>query len=360
MFLFSTSMLLYLNYLAGFNIGAAPVLALEYAPGGRECQCGRCGQATPTRIDASSAPFGASDQRGRVRVHLTALTTVVLTNATTRGPRSGQEVAVEIRVDPGKVQVDESKLVARRRYYTSADPVVLSPCFDYMNNTNRSQWYRCRVGKKCWFLHVTEEQADRFFSGRSESWVSIGREVERILHLTALDRLTRAREGRRARTVPTNLQGAGQVSDEQEWRDSGLAIARYAGPIVVKGINLQVADLAGLLGLELVAVPPAVNRLGVMAEKLRLAASLTEAGELESARAALSEAVSVVGGQLRLEDEGEEIQVCIIRLAANLRANCDCSSYRPCVASWWSKWPGSSSGQATPTWWPGGPSRSRA
>ena len=121
-------------------------------------------------------------------MEISALTTVVLTNATMRAQRTGLELATEITVDAGK-------LVVARRFYISADPLVLSPCFEYMNNPGRSQRNRCKDGVRCWFLHLSEDQASRFFSGRSQHWISVGREVERILHITAQDRQIRSGPG---------------------------------------------------------------------------------------------------------------------------------------------------------------------
>ena len=128
-------------------------------------------------------------------MEISALTTVVLTNATMRAQRTGLELATEITVEPGRITVDAGKLVVARRFYISADPLVLSPCFEYMNNPGRSQRNRCKDGVRCWFLHLSEDQASRFFSGRSQHWISVGREVERILHITAQDRQIRSGPG---------------------------------------------------------------------------------------------------------------------------------------------------------------------
>ena len=169
---------------------------MQFVPGDKTCQCNKC---RPARIDASGAVFGSSDHRsrqaGRQPVEISALTTVVLTNATMRAQRTGLELATEITVEPGRITVDAGKLVVARRFYISAEPLVLSPCFEYMNNPGRSQRNRCKDGVRCWFLHLSEDQANRFFSGRSQHWISVGREVERILHITAQDRQIRSGPG---------------------------------------------------------------------------------------------------------------------------------------------------------------------
>ena len=78
---------------------------------------------------------------------------------------------------------------------------------------------------------------------------------------------------------------------------------------MVRGLNLQVVDLAGVLGLELAPIPAVINRCAMMAEQLRLSQNLTELGELEAARLALREAVTMVAGRWRPGSEEEEIWV---------------------------------------------------